>query len=501
MPHRRRVGRPAGMMLLFVLGGALSMAPAQGQVAAATITTVEELRAAVAAGGVHVLAAAGFLIDEPLTATRDLTLIGAAATGAAAEATVLRVRRAAAGLIVSAGASVRLEGIDFDGVVSGTIAADGARDPGEGHDLIRVLDGRLEIAGGSFTRARYGPADDVKAYGRGSAVFVAGASTASIAGADLSDNQLAAVEVTGDGAVTIAASVLSGNLYGVFVEESGSLELLGSEIRGHRGAALIVRGSADAEVVGNEFIANGSAPGAGQPGSDGVRFGDSAVVRLSDNDLSGSPRYALSLYGGASVTSTGNSFSSNGGLVAAEGVERSALLVEDDAVMLSYEDVFSDNPGGAIEVFGRGRLELEGVQVLGNASVASVYAADDGVVVLRDAEVAANSGPVMAVGSAHLTIKGGSYRTSLAEAVLVVDDASLTLEEAELSDNVGYAVRVLDGAVAEIVAPLVTRNGGGIVFADRARGSVRGGHFVGNEGEPVEFRDDASGAVSGLSEE
>ncbi|MBX3095216.1 MAG: right-handed parallel beta-helix repeat-containing protein [Cryobacterium sp.] len=467
------------------------------------MSTVEELRAAVAAGGVHTLSAASFLLDEPLIASRDLTLVGSGTTvttgrGAGAPASVLRVRWATAGLIVVEGASVRIEGVHLDGVVSGTFSSDGTRDHGDGLDLIRVLHGRLEVVGSHLTRARLGPPDSEKVYGRGSAIYVAGASTARVVDSVFSDNQLAALEAICSASLEVTDSRLAGNLNGVFAEGTVQLALHGNAFQDHTGSALILRGATVATISGNTLSGNGSSPDTGRPGADGVRIGDRAVVELSDNRFDGSPRYAVSIYGSARVTSVDNLFANSGGYIETDGFERSALLVEDDAVMFSSGDAFVENPGGGIEVFGNAHLELTNAEIRRNGSFASMYLGDAATALLIEVVVTDNDGSVTVVDSAHLTVRGGSYATSNTDAIYVAGFASLTLSGAELRNNRGFGVSVSDSASAEVDQAVVAGNRGGITFLDGAQGSVTNSRFMGNTaGRALVYRLDADVTVEG----
>ncbi len=473
------------------------------------IETVEELRAAVAAGGAYTLSAANFLLDEPLIVSRDLTLIGAAweeelATGQGsgsipAPTSVIRVRWAEAGIIVTEGATVRVEGIHFDGVVSGTIRSDGTRDSGDGLDLIRVLDGRLEVVRSALTRARLGPVEDGRRYGRGSGLFVTGSSVVTVVDSVFGDNRLAALEATDDATVEVLGTMFVGNLNGVFVEGNGRLQLHGSTIRDHPASGLILRGAATALVADTTLSNNGASPDSGRTGSDGVRIGDTARVTLRDNTFVDSPRYVISLYGEANVISENNLFANNGGYIEADGFDRAALLVEDDAVMLSAGDAFVDNPGGGIEVFGNGRLELRGVEIRGNGSIASVYLGDQAVTIMIDAAVSGNLGSITAVDSSRLTIQGGTYATTRTDGIYVAGFSTLTLGGAEIRDNQGFAISVSDDARVEVDLAMVTSNrAGGVVFYDRGSGRVTNTRFLDNRaGQAMLYRIGADVHVEG----
>lgn len=473
------------------------------------IETVEELRAAVAAGGVHTLSATNFLLDEALIVSRDLTLIGATpgeelATGRDSGSfptptSVLRVRWAEAGLIVTDGATVRVENVLFDGVVSGTIRSDGTRDSGGGLDLIRVLDGHLEVVRSAFTRARLGPVEAGRRYGRGSGLFAAGSSAVTIADSVFSDNRLAALEVTDSATVEVVDTIFVGNLNGVFVESDGNLVLHGSTIRDHPASGLILRGSATAVVTDTTLSNNGASPDSGQTASDGVRIGDAARVTLRGNTFADSQRYAISLYGETNVTSENNLFTNNGGYIETDGFDRAALLVEDDAVMLSSGDAFVDNPGGGIEVFGNGRLELTGAEIRGNGSIASVYLGDQAVTIMVDAAVSGNLGSVTAVDSSRLTIQGGIYATARTDGIYVAGSGTLTLSGAQISDNQGFAISVNDDAMVEVDLATVTGNrAGGVVFYDRGAGRVTNTRFFGNRaGQAMLYRIGADVHVEG----
>ncbi|MBX3144031.1 MAG: right-handed parallel beta-helix repeat-containing protein [Trueperaceae bacterium] len=498
-------------MTLLTTGGTVALAQIDTSSVTSVIETVEELRAAAAVGGVHILSAASFLLDEPLVVSRDLTLYGADlnilvaadhdADSAPALPSIIRVRWAAAGIIVTEGARVRIGGIHFDGVVSGTIRSDGTRDSGDGLDLIRVLDGRFEVARSVFSRARLGPIEEGRRYGRGSGIFVTGSASALIVDSVFIDNRLAAVETVGKARVEVHNSIFASNLNGVLVEDDGLLGIYSSTFKDHPASALILRGASRSVVSDSTLRANGASPDSGQTASDGVRIGNLANVTLTGNSFLDSPRYAVSVYGRGNVISEGNLFAGNGGYIETEDQVRSALIVEDEGTMRSTRDAFVDNPGGAIEVFGDARFELIEAEVRGNGSGASIYMSDDVEVRISGALVAENQGSVVAVGDARVTVQGGTYTSTRTDAFYLGGRAELSLSSSEIRDNRGFGVAAGDDARAEIDGAVVTGNrDGGISFLENASGYVINTHFGGNAaGRALVYRLDADVRVEGNS--
>lgn len=509
----RYVSRKVLLMTLLTTGGTVAQAQIDTSSVTSVIETVQELRAAAAAGGVHSLSAATFLLDEPLIVSRDLTLYGADlnilvaadhdADSAPALPSIIRVRWAAAGIIVTEGARLRIGGIHFDGVVAGTIRSDGARDPGDGLDLIRVLDGRFEAARSVFSRARLGPVEEGRRYGRGSGIFVTDAASVLVVDSFFIDNRLVAIEALGNARVEVHGSIFASNLNGVLVEDDALLGIYSSTFKDHPASALVLRGASRVVVSDSTLRANGASPDSGRTGADGVRIGDLANVTFTRNSFLDSPRYAVSVYGRGRLVSEGNLFQGNGGYIETEDQDRSALLVEDEGTMRSTRDAFVDNPGGAIEVFGDARFELIEAEVRGNGSGASIYMSDDVEVRVSGALVSENQGSVVAVGDALVTVQGGTYTATRTDAFYLGGRAALSLSDSEIRDNRGFGLAAGDDARAEIDGAVVTGNrDGGISFLENASGFVINSRFAGNAGgRALVYRLDADVRVEGNSVE
>ena len=157
---RRRVGSSAPAWLcvsaaLILLGAA---ALAQG-----TVATVEQLRTVAALGGTYTLTAATFEVFEPIEVARDLTLLGQGDG-----ATAVLVGAGPAALRVVSGARLHLEGIAVSRLANESPSS----------DLIQVLDGHVELVDARLAWAKSGGEDPMKRFGLGSALYVAGTSTA-----------------------------------------------------------------------------------------------------------------------------------------------------------------------------------------------------------------------------------------------------------------------------------------------------------------------------------
>ncbi|HET8984442.1 MAG TPA: right-handed parallel beta-helix repeat-containing protein, partial [Trueperaceae bacterium] len=279
-----------------------------------TAISEAQLFEAAAAGGSLVLPAGQIVLSRPLVITRDFRL-----SGAGPEDTTIQYAGSGAAVRIVGGASVNFDNLRIDASGSSEVGAFGA-------DLIQVLDGRLVLDRIYLSGARYAAPDDLKPYGYGSALFVAGSSTATVTGTLFQFNELVAVEVTGAASVDLRQTSFDRNVHGAFAEQDAVLTVIDSLFVATEESALSVRGRVTATISSNTFSVNGVDPATNHADFDALRFGEEATVSLRDNLIEGNPRYALSLFGTAAVTAAGNTYRSNGGHDEVADVIRSTLL-------------------------------------------------------------------------------------------------------------------------------------------------------------------------------
>src|SRR5690606_14810365 len=146
----------------------------------------------------------------------------------------------------------------------------------------------------------------------------------------------------------------------------------------------------------------------------------------------------------------------------------------------SSADVFIANPAGAIELIGQARLEMRDAEVRRTGSFASLYLGMSTSAALIDASFTDHEGSVVVSDTAAVTITGGEFLDGGAAAVYVDKFGSLSIEGALVTGNSGAAIGVADDATASITRTVIERNGAGVVFMDRAHGTVTGSSFAGN---------------------
>ena len=449
----------------------------------ATLLSETRLVEAAAAGGSLVLPAGLLVLSQPLVITRDFSL-----SGAGPEDTTIQNTGSGTAVRVEGGAVVSLGDLRID--------ATGSSEAGSfGTDLIQVLDGSLTLDRTYLSGARYGAPDDLKPYGYGVALFVAGSATATVTSTLFQLNELVVVEATGTSTVSLRQTSFDRNIHGAFAEEDATLTVSDSLIVGTEESALTVRGRATATITSNTFSVNGVDPATGYASFDALRIGEEATVSLRGNLIEGNPRYALSLYGTATVTAEGNTYRSNGGHDEVEDVFRSSLLLEDSSRYVSNGDQFLDNPGGAIEVIHDSSMLLDTPTITGNGSYASVWVDDTADVVLIGANFADNEGGLFVMGEATLFLERGSFTTTASDAVDASGSSEVTAVEATFADNDGAGIYAYGGAVVTVHRSTFRSNLAGLVASETASFDIEGSAFTQNTGAGVLFLDTSSGSV------
>ena len=446
------------------------------------VANVEALRAAVAAGGTHRLAATSFELVGPLQVDVDVTLIGA---GADATRLLLDPDAADAGVRVAPGVALRFEGLGLTYVGR------------EGGDALRVDDGRVELVDVLITGARTAASDDpARPFGVGAGLILLGSAHGRVEGGAIVGNALSGIEVGQQAALEVQGTRFEANGVGVFADGAADVTIAASAFARHELNALLVRGAATASVEATTFAADGRVETAASDGFDAVRVGDDARVAFVDVAWRDHPRFALSLFGRGSVTSRGGRFEANGGVYEDLGRYYSAVLVQDDATLALDGDAFEANAGGAIEASGSATVVADGVTIARTGTFASLYVAGSAAVRLVSAEVVDNDGALFVAEDGSLTVRGGVVRNGLGNGIEAVGRSRLSVEGTEVVDHVEYGIAVRDEATAVVRDAVVSGNRSGIVAFDRARLRAEGNVVVGNARTGIGFLDASGGEAT-----
>jgi len=476
---RRRVGSSAPAWLcvsaaLILLGAA---ALAQG-----TVATVEQLRTVAALGGTYTLTAATFEVFEPIEVARDLTLLGQGDG-----ATAVLVGAGPAALRVVSGARLHLEGIAVSRLANESPSS----------DLIQVLDGHVELVDARLAWAKSGGEDPMKRFGLGSALYIAGTSTAVLTGVTLERNGLAAVEIVDDARVEVVGSRFVNNAYGVFVTDAASVTLSSSSMVDSIANAIAARGRATVAVAGSEFVANGSTLEAGGLEFDAVRVDEEATVTFAGNAFRDNPRYALSVTGSASVYSEDNTFENNGGYEESTDLYFSALLLEESAVLESNRDRFLANPGGAIELNDEADGTFIATTVERTGSFASIYSESSGTLRFVELTAVDNKGCVC-LFAGTVTFEGGLLARNGDDAIYAEGVESLVVTGVTIREHAVVAVTAYETASVTISGNTLEENGAGILIGPGSTAQVTDNRITAgaSAGPAIAFHEAAGGVVS-----
>jgi hypothetical protein len=472
LARRARARRPvAALATLVVVGWAVTWGTAAAQGSA--LATGEALRAAVAAGGTYELAAGTFELGGPWRIEGDLTLVGA---GAEATTVVVDAAGTGAGIVVAPGAALRLEGLGL--ALAGP----------EGADLLRVDGGRLELVGAVLTGARFAATDDPgRPYGVGTGLVLRDDAEAQVEGGAFLDHALGAIEVGDDAVLEVDGTRFEANATGVFADGRAKVTIRGSDFSDHSGNALHVRGEAAATVAASTFVRDGQVEVDGAEGFDAVRVGGDARVAFEGVAWFDHPRFALSLYGRAHVTSRGGRFEGNGGVYEALGRYYSAVLVDEEATLELVADVLHGHAGGAIEAIGRATVSMEDVTVSDTGTYASVYVGDAADVRIVGGDVVGNAGALFAIGDGSLTLRGVSVRDGGGIGVQAVERARLLVESSEVRDHGDFGIALLDEAFAVVRDTVVSGNRSGIAAFGASRLRAERNVVTANERTGIAF--------------
>jgi len=435
---------PLRWLLAACLAGSAGIARSQP-----LLDSVPALVAAAAAGGSYQLAAGTYLVTEPWVVARDFEL-----RGAGREATHLRLAAAPVGLRVEGGAEVRLAALAL------VHAADA------GGDLVQVHDARLALHEVDLAFARSAPSPDgAKPFGYGSGLALTGAAHVVLTSSALAGHELSAIEAYDESVVELRDVALRRNATGVFATDRARVSIDGGSFTGHDGQALHARGSARVRVTASSFVDDGGVDVENGLQFDAVRIGEGAVATFDRSVFREHVRFALSLYGDAQVTTTGNLFEANGGRIEALDLTFSAVLIEGAGRWQSRGDTFRANPGGAFELIEEARAAVHEALLDANGSWSPVYVVGGAQLLLTASRFLGHDGAIYLSGASRSTLRDNLIADNGETGVWLFGDAT-----AELRGNTirGHDVGVRLGHLARawLVGNVVEGNGAGVAIFD-----------------------------------
>jgi hypothetical protein len=434
------------------------------------VATVDELLAAVAAGGLVTVEPGDYVIAETLLVGVDVELRGVEPLAA-----TLYLQGAPLGLRVEGAAHAHLVGL--------RLAYD-ADAPG---DVVWVHDARLTLDDVAVGLAVGVPdaEEGADAFGRG--LVLTGASRADVLGGGLGRHERAAVEVRDGSILHVAGALVVGNGAGIVALDDASVTMTATEVRDHVGFAVAARDRAVVTGGGNLFEENGVAE---DDRLISVAYvGDEASLSLSGGDVfHDNPGGAFEIAGAARVTLVDTTVESIGTWAHTYVVEQATLLVEGGR--------FAGNEGGFYAGDGA-RIELRGVVMTGGASdavFADGYALvevvggriDDHVafgITLADHARGIVEGVTVARNRSGLVATGGS---------------TLIVRDADVIDHERTGIAYLDVSLGTASANRVVGNGWtGLVVAGEATASLLGNVLEANGERAAWFDEAGSGRFAG----
>ena len=450
-------------------------------IAQSVIDSEAALVAAFAAGGDYVLAAGTIEVREPLNAAVDLRIVGAGRSES-----VLHVAAAPVGVRVQGGAVVRFEALAL------VHTAD------EGGDIVHVHDATLALHDADVTFAAFATAaDGAKPFGYGTGLVLTGVAHALVSDTVFGGHDLSAIEAYDRTTLDLRDSVLIDNGSGVFATDHARIRIENVMFTDHDGNALAARGQAVVEVVRTSFVAAGRVDADFGRQFDAVRVGDEAVVTFERSLFRDHPRFALSLFGSARVTSRGNLYEANGGMYDDLGLAFGAILVEDDAKLTVRGDIVRGNAGGVLELSGDARVAVEGATYEGNGSWAPIYAVGRSELTLTGSRYAGNAGSIFVADEARVTLRDNEIVDNGESAVWLGGDGYGELHGNTIRGSAEFGVQLGERARALLVGNAISENRSGVALYAASSARLEDNDVFANRRSGIAFLDASGGEVAG----
>lgn len=313
--------------------------------------------------------------------------------------------------------------------------------------------------------------------------------------------------------------------------EGGRVDLVGVAIEGARyagadgtvrrfgvGSGLVLLGSAQGRVEGSTFTGNGLS--AVELADDavlevvGTRFeanevgvfaDGQATVSLQGSAFARHAANALHVRGEATATVEATTFTADGRVESATLEGFDAVRVGDDARVAFVDVVWRDHPRFALSLFGRGSVESRGGRFEANGGVyedlgmyySAVLVEDEASLTLDgDAFEANTGGAIEAIGSANVVATGVTIaRTGTFASVYVGGTAVVRLVDADVVENEGALYASENGSLTVRGGRVRDGAGYGIEAIDRSRVSVEGAEVLDHVEFGIAIGDDATGVV------
>ncbi|MBN2556250.1 MAG: right-handed parallel beta-helix repeat-containing protein [Anaerolineales bacterium] len=402
-----------------VLPVTLNLTPAGGH----GYPGLEEALADVPPGSTINLAVGTYILSEPVTVDKPLTLIGAGM-----ENTVISGSDAAHVIRFNGDGPFHLEGIHFQ------------HEGEEVADVVVVNGGEVRVADCSFTGAFSG--DDPEAY---AGLWLTGNTTGTVLNSVSQGNDTAGFIINSDADVSLAGNTASDNTqmgimflgratgtaeqnicinngqYGFYINEESAPVLSDNRSSGNGYSGVFVRGEARPQIISNEIYENAEA---------GIVFQELAAGTATENISHHNGLSGFIISGSASPDLLGNQAHSN---------SQSGIAYLENGGGTAVGNICFGNTFSGIGVQGDAAPVLEANELRDNAQ-SGLFFADDSSGVARANSISGNSYYCIHVFEQAAPTLAGNACEGNAYEIVVEDTASPTLR-----DNVESAAPVASG--------------------------------------------------------
>lgn len=377
-------------------------------------TAVQDLHA----GSTIVLGSGTFILDQPLTIDKSLSLLGQGMDRT-------RITSRAGGYVL------RFKGSDTFVMEDLTVAHESS----EPADVVQVEGGDMSFTGCRFTGA--------EGQGGGANLEISGGTTGSVSGCRLDEDYgVIGIAISGSATVEVRDTTIRNHTLGILVSQNAQPVIVDNTIEKSWKYGIQFEGNAGGSVSHNQISGTFAY---------GIHVSGSAAPTLDDNDLRGNIeggiRYSDQAGGTARDNDCGDPEHSYGihvrdaasPVLESNQVDRNyhyGIYIEDSGTVVVRDNYASDNRGGSGIRADGGRVTIEGNVTNGHGPGRSgIVLGGDVEGVVRNNEVAGNGHGILVMDNASVTIEDNHVYDNNSVGISIDSDRDIFVRGNECSGN------------------------------------------------------------------
>ncbi|MCA9837545.1 MAG: right-handed parallel beta-helix repeat-containing protein [Trueperaceae bacterium] len=458
------------------------------------ISSSQELIEAAQQGGVYQLAPGSYGLSEPLTISRDFTLIGED-TPRTGFKTKIRSTAPLVSLDITGNITVQLEGFSLEYL-------------GEtGADVIDIEDANFELRNLEIVGGVYSEPEAEGGIFYGSGLYLYGTARGKVENCVFRENEQDAIHMEGEAEVSVKDSSFSDNDGAIALFDSTKASLEGIEVSRSSLSALYAEADASMTIINSRFQQNteGSAYLLGnaqlsirdsQFEEEGelysaITVGENARLELFNSQFQNNLQGSVWLFDTAEGHLEASSFSSSGN----EGI--AAVVFSNETHVTFIGNTLKDNEGGAISLFDNAQLDAKQNSFEANGNWTAVYLGGSSQSNFSNNQFLNNLGSgVFLLESATASLSSNQFDGNGDSGLIAADQSQPRLTVNRFSNNVNFGVHLYGNAVAYLAGNHFENNtDSGLMSQEEAFVSAYENNFGPHNIAGMVFFDSSSGIV------